>query len=161
MVSGCQTGADEAGLEAAKQQGIETFGYMPKSFRTDAGMRPDLALRYGLTEADTRGYPERTKRNVGLARTTILFGNDKSPGCLLTQRLMREHNQKGLHLPFPHSATPHERGAEISGAFLLHWLRGTFDDNFVVNIAGNRERTNPGIYDFVFRVCMIVFKELR
>ena len=43
VISGGQTGVDQAALRAAKAAGIETGGWMPKGFRTLAGPRPEFA----------------------------------------------------------------------------------------------------------------------
>ena len=47
-ISGGQTGADFAGLEAARICGILTVGTAPKGFRTLDGSNPDLGSVYGL-----------------------------------------------------------------------------------------------------------------
>ena len=62
IISGGQTGADQAGLSVAKRLGIPTGGFVPKGFLTEAGPRPDLAAEYGLEETATVAYPERTER---------------------------------------------------------------------------------------------------
>jgi hypothetical protein len=56
IISGGQTGADQAGLEAAERLGIPTGGFMPKGFHTETGPRPVLAARYGLVETATEDY---------------------------------------------------------------------------------------------------------
>ena len=50
IISGGQTGADQAGLAAAKRLGIPTGGFFSKGFLTEAGPRPDLAAEYRLEE---------------------------------------------------------------------------------------------------------------
>ena len=44
VISGGQTGADQAGLAVAKRLGIPTGGCMPKGWLTEAGPRPDFAV---------------------------------------------------------------------------------------------------------------------
>jgi hypothetical protein len=73
IVSGGQTGADQAGVEVAQRLGIATGGFMPKGFRTEDGPRPDLAARFGLAEAETSAYAERTEHNVRLADGTVVI----------------------------------------------------------------------------------------
>ena len=72
IISGGQTGADQTGLAVAKRLGISTGGYMPKGWLTEDGPRPDLAATYGLEEATTSTYPERTERN-GCSPQTVLL----------------------------------------------------------------------------------------
>ncbi len=99
VISGGQTGADQAGLAVAKRLGIPTGGYVPKGFLTEAGPRPDLAAEYGLKETDTADYAERTERNVRLADGTVVFGDARSPGSMLTIRLCRRHGRPCLTIP--------------------------------------------------------------
>ena len=60
VISGGQTGADQAGLIAAEKAGITTGGWMPKGFRTLDGPNPGLAARFGLREHPSEEYPPRT-----------------------------------------------------------------------------------------------------
>ena len=71
VISGGQTGADQAGLAVAKRLGVPTGGYLPKGWLTEAGPRPDLGATYGLEEAETAAYPERTERNVLASDGTV------------------------------------------------------------------------------------------
>jgi len=73
IVSGGQCGADLAGLEAAKDLGLDTGGWMPKGFRTENGPAPELAKKYGLCEMPTDSYRERTMANVDLGDATVAF----------------------------------------------------------------------------------------
>lgn len=130
IISGCQTGADRAGLVAAKDMGYLTGGTVTKGNRTDEGPRPDLITLYGLTESPYHGYPPRTVANVREADGTVLFGNMGSPGCGLTLDSCIKYGKVYIVNPTPQA--------------LKAWIvrRGIT----VLNVAGNRERTNPGIY---------------
>ena len=57
VISGGQTGADRAGLFAARKFAIETGGYAPRGWLTESGTAPWLA-DYGLTECQ---YPQGDK----------------------------------------------------------------------------------------------------
>jgi hypothetical protein len=74
IVSGGQTGADQAGWRAAKAAGIPTGGWMPLGFLTEDGPRPEFAGLYGAEECPTADYPARTRRNVIDSSATIWFG---------------------------------------------------------------------------------------
>lgn len=133
VISGGQTGADQGGLKAAWALGILTGGWIPKGWRTDNGPDPGLAI-YGLVETADDGYPNRTKRNVKDSNGTVLFGDISSPGCKLTIKLCRniEHIR-----PYICNPTPSE---------LREWIE---EHNIhILNVAGNRERTHPGIGSF-------------
>ena len=50
IVSGCQTGADLGGLEAALECGISTGGTVTKGCRTEDGEKPELISKFNLFE---------------------------------------------------------------------------------------------------------------
>ncbi len=64
VISGEQTGADQAGLRAAKACGIATGGMMPKGFRTLDGPDKALAEEFGLREHTSPSYNMRTSANA-------------------------------------------------------------------------------------------------
>ncbi|TKB26075.1 hypothetical protein FCL47_10010 [Desulfopila sp. IMCC35006] len=61
IISGGQTGADIAGLDAAIRHGVPHGGSIPKGRLTEDGALPE---RYDLQEMDTKSYPKRTEKNV-------------------------------------------------------------------------------------------------
>src|SRR4051794_27751768 len=85
VVSGGQTGADQAGLRAARACGIPTGGWAPLGWQTEDGPAPWLA-DFGLVELPDGGYPERTRANVRDSTATIWFGDPGSPGGRTTLR---------------------------------------------------------------------------
>ena len=127
--SGAQTGADQGGLEAALSLGIPTGGFCPNHCRTEDGNRPDLVVKYGLTQTGSSGYPQRTELNVKHSDGTVIFGDDNSAGSQLTRRLCKNYNKPVLCNP-------------IRETFLLWLERYNISD---LNVAGNRESVNPGI----------------
>src|SRR3954468_5873601 len=80
VISGFQTGADQAGIRAARAHGIPTGGAMPKGFLTEDGPRPEFAEIYGAVELPTASYPDRTEQNVRDSDGTLWFGDWHSPG---------------------------------------------------------------------------------
>mmetsp|Transcript_13419 Transcript_13419/g.53374 ORF Transcript_13419/g.53374 Transcript_13419/m.53374 type:complete len:241 (+) Transcript_13419:72-794(+) len=98
LYSGGQTGADRAGLEAARELGLETAGWAPAGFQTTAGPDPSLKA-FGLRELEgptlAAMYVARSKRNVDDTDGTVLFrtrpspGTDKTLGYCLTGRWQR------------------------------------------------------------------------
>ncbi len=74
---------------------------MPKRWLTETGPRPNLAMTYGLEEADTTAYPERTQRNVLSSDGTVVFGDARSRGSMRTARLCRKHGNA-----VPHGSAP-------------------------------------------------------
>lgn len=131
IISGGQTGADRAGLVAALNLGVAVGGTVPKGRSTDTGPLSDYEMgRFGLVESKYASFPPRTRANVKEADGTVIFGNTRSPGSRLTLRLCDDYNKP--HLVNPEPIT------------LRQWAKQW--DIKVLNVAGNRERTNPGIY---------------
>ena len=84
IISGGQTGADQAGLAAGKELNIQTGGVAPLGFRTDAGPNPALKELYNLIAHESFNYKPRTIENAKNSTGTIWFGEDSSPGGKLT-----------------------------------------------------------------------------
>ncbi|GAH86529.1 unnamed protein product, partial [marine sediment metagenome] len=79
VISGGQTGVDQAGLEAAKELGIKTGGYIPRGFLTENGS--DYSLKkFNLTEMKSTSYVIRSIFNVDNSDGTIAFRLKSSPG---------------------------------------------------------------------------------
>ena len=143
IISGGQTGADQAGLAVAKRLGISTGGYMPKGWLTEAGPRPDLGTTYGLEEAETAAYPERTERNVLASNGTVVFGDARSRGSMLTARLCRDTASPALWSRS--TAIPSRPPSRLRAWIAEHDVR-------TLNVAGNRASQAPGIAAFVTAV---------
>src|SRR4051812_12471606 len=89
VVSGGQSGADQAALRAARAANIPTGGWAPKGWRTEDGAAPWLA-DFGLVECPESGYPARTRANVRDSDVTVWFGDWHSPGGKTTLDACRE-----------------------------------------------------------------------
>lgn len=57
IITGGQTGADQAAWRAAKACGLPTGGYMPKGYLTEDGPRPEFATEFGAVAMTTSHYP--------------------------------------------------------------------------------------------------------
>ena len=150
VISGGQTGADRGGLAAAKAAGFQTGGWMPKGFRAHDGLCPEMAAFYGMQEHDSPRYPPRTALNVKESDATLRFATDwESPGEALTLKLLERYGR-------PHFAvTP---GGTETPADVVAWL--AHHAPRVLNVAGNSERTSPGIHAFVAVFLAEVFARL-
>ncbi len=147
IISGGQTGADRAGLDAAKESGIVTGGRCPRLYRTETGSDQSLK-QYGLTETASSDYTERTKLNVMDSDGTVIFadvsnGKITSRGSLLTLKTARENDKPCVVNP--------------TGAELIKWIKS--NNISVLNVAGNRESTSAGIYERVKRVLLEMLRE--
>ena len=130
-ISGGQTGVDQTMLHVMARNGMITGGTAPKGWRTDEGPAPWLA-DFGLVESYDAGYTVRTLKNVRDADLTIWFGNVLSPGGQQTKKTaFAEMNRREYHfLENPDDCQ------------ILVYLGSFFKVN-IVNVAGNRLRTNP------------------
>lgn len=141
VISGGQTGVDQAALKAARRLGIETGGLAPKGWRTEAGPAPWLA-DYGLIESHSGGYQWRTSQNVMAGDVTMVIGDVKSAGSDLTLRLAASFKKPRLafsSLGPSFDAFKDENKAAAVVSWLQKW-RPT-----VINVAGNRESVNLGV----------------
>lgn len=148
IYSGGQTGADQAGLFVAHYLGIETSGWMPKGWITLTGPRPDLAERYNLKEHNSSKYPPRTYQNVKDADATIrFFIKEHSAGEVCTLKAIKQYNKLYFDVDFNNPPNP-----EKLSEFL--W------ENKIIslNVAGNAEKTSPGIYELTAKY---LFKSLK
>src|SRR3954453_17766870 len=119
ILSGGQTGADQAGWRAARGAGLVTGGRMPRGFATEDGPRPDFATRYGAVEDESDDTAARTVANLQAADGTLIFaGAEPSAGTALTIAACREAGRPYLVLPPRFSAAgpdPAEVAAWIEG----------------------------------------------
>lgn len=76
IISGGQTGADQAGIYAALQLGLKINGYAPLNYWTENGSNYDLK-KYGLMESKMKGYEDRDKKNVDMCDIVIAFRLNK------------------------------------------------------------------------------------
>lgn len=166
IISGGQKGADRAGLDAASNMSIKTGGWAPQNYMTEDG--PDASLAgLGLVEAKEEGftpskekvdyaeqYRNRTLLNVEEADVTILFGR-ASPGYNLTKACCKKAEKPILMISYPAKAPNPNRAADRIVQFIQEKGART------VNVAGNREKKNQGIYDYVFQTMLQVCQRLK
>ncbi|MCE9563754.1 MAG: putative molybdenum carrier protein [Planctomycetes bacterium] len=150
VISGGQTGADRAGLIAARQAGIPTGGWMPSGFLAHDGTHPEFAEKYGIRETTSNQYPPRTALNVQEADATLRFATDwNSPGETLTLKLCLEHQKPCYDVCLRGNRMPEE---------VAEWIVAT--GVRVLNVAGNSERRSPGIEEYVVGFLGDVFRLL-
>ena len=131
IISGGQTGADLAGLDAALACGVATGGTMPYGFKNEDGYHPKFKSLYGMKAAVSSDYAVRTEINVQDSQVTLWFGCVGSPGFWCTKKATEKHMKAFFGMP---------KQLEGSG-----WLT-VLERYKVINVAGNRASTNPCIY---------------
>jgi hypothetical protein len=136
IVSGGQTGADQAALDVAIAMGIAHGGWIPKGRKTESG---PLAKHYQLQELPTPSYPRRTEQNVIDSDGTLILSHGAlTGGSALTREFARTHRRPWLHLDL-------QQHAGFSGAEKIQrWLSRNRIE--ILNVAGPRASSDPGIY---------------
>lgn len=152
IISGGQTGADQGALRAALSLHLQTGGWAPKGWRTETGPQPSLA-DYGLIEHSSASYPGRTLTNAIASDGTLWFGNQSSPGGHVTLR-----SAANARKPVYVFAWPKVTITEADNLF-LDWM--IHNKIIVLNVAGNRESTNPGIGEAVEQYLLLNITTLR
>jgi hypothetical protein len=150
VISGGQTGADQAGWKAAEACGIPTGGWIPFHFMTENGPDGSLGRLYGAKAMPTGSYAARTARNVRGSDGTSWFGTTDTP-CAKTTLEVCELWRKPVMIIEPHRS--------ILPSDAVQWL-SNHPQIQVLNVAGNRESKNPGIGERVERFLIAVFKRL-
>lgn len=133
IISGGQTGVDRAALDVAMARGLACGGWVPRGRRAEDGCLP---LRYPMRESRRNSYGERTRLNVRDADGTLILTRGRPIGgtaltAVLAQRLGKPYLLVDLeNAPNPATINQwiHERGIRV------------------LNVAGPRESTCPGIY---------------
>jgi hypothetical protein len=150
IISGGQTGVDRAGLDAAIKLGILHGGWCPKGRKAEDGVIP---AKYKLSEGPSPNYPWRTEANVRDSDATLIYCHDSqaSRGTSLTVKYCSRHGRPCIDVlttlalfEFPELAYD-EIAAQVSGFSVL-------------NVAGPRESTHPGIYEAARARFEMIFK---
>jgi len=149
IISGGQSGADQAGWRAAKAFGVLSGGWMPRGFLTEEGPHREFADEYGATELPADSVRDRTKQNVLAADATLLFG--------VTTTLRAQETVGACHR-FAKPCMPVYPGASFEPCQVATWIA----ENTIgtLNVAGNREQEEPGIGDRVERFLGGVLQQL-
>ncbi len=136
LISGGQTGADQAALDVAIKLGIPHGGWIPAGRRTEAG---PLADTYNLREMATTSYAKRTEQNViDSDGTLILSHGELSGGSAYTRTMALLHQRPWLHIDLDRTA------AFAAVQQIVAWIREHAIE--VLNVAGPRASQDNRIY---------------
>lgn len=154
VISGGQTGADQAGLYAAHLCGIKTGGFAPQGFRTLAGNNPMmLKEEFGLEETTQRNYQVRTAMNVKAADATIrLASNFNSPGEICTMNAIRKYGKPFIDIDLKKIDECHQSSRDeyikLKVAEVIQFLIA--NQVTILNVAGNADRSHASGFGFHF-----------
>jgi hypothetical protein len=156
IISGGQTGVDQAALQAAADCGYATGGWLPLGCMTLDGPNAALLTKFNMREhAHYGGYRERTRANVRDSDATLrIASNLNSLGERCTLRAITDHAK-------PHLDVKVERdfSYDVSTLTAATWI--TANRIAVLNVAGNSERTSPGIYKLAYDYMTEVLERVR
>jgi hypothetical protein len=138
IITGGQTGADQAAWRVARAFGVPSGGWMPRGFLTEGGPRPEFASIYGAGEMATEDPSARTKQNVQDSDGTVWFGETTTTGAQTTV---------GACLSLGRSCMPVYPEASFEPAHVARWV--VEHQIKTLNVAGNRESDEPGIGEIV------------
>lgn len=145
IISGGQTGADQAALDAAIFLGIPHGGWLPRGRKTEKGRLPG---RYQLKELESAKYRDRTRENIlGSDGTLIISNAPLSGGSALTEALTIRYDRPCLHI----NLSLVEQALAV--AMICKWI----NENRVrvLNVAGPRASGDPEIYRKVFALLIL------
>lgn len=153
IISGGQTGADQAALDAAITLGIPHGGWIPKGRITENGPLPD---KYDLIEMPTVSYPERTKKNIREADGTLILSYGRlTGGSEYTREWALKYSKPMLHIDL-FTITPFDATVMINDWIVEHDIK-------VMNVAGPRASKDSKIYqstlDIIESVLFLCFSE--
>lgn len=141
IISGGQTGADRAALDAALEKNFPRGGWCPAGRIAEDGVIP---LSYPLKETRGSDYEERTEKNVrDSGGTLILTDGAPTGGTALTAEFARKHGKPCLVIDVD------MEDAECIPRIISWLLKEKIE---ILNVAGPRASKNPRIYAAARRI---------
>ena len=136
IISGGQTGADQAALDVALKLGIPHGGSIPKGRITENGA---LDEKYELKEMETSNYNKRTEQNVIDSDGTLIISHGKlTGGSDYTREMAIHHRRPFLHIDL------NETFAFQAAERIRSWI--SEQGVKILNVAGSRASKDPDIY---------------
>ena len=146
IISGGQTGVDQAALDVAIALGIPHGGWIPKGRKTENGALPD---KYRLKEMPTSSYTKRTNQNVIDSEGTLIISlGPLTRGSELTHKTAMLHDRPCLHIDLGTLNTL--QVVKTVRSWIVHHGIG------ILNIAGPRASENPKTYDMTSKTLKAV-----
>jgi predicted Rossmann fold nucleotide-binding protein DprA/Smf involved in DNA uptake len=151
IISGGQTGADQAGLDAAIDVGFPYGGYIPRSRKTEVG---PLSVKYDkMIEIGSSDYRTRTMLNVSASDGTVVFTyGPPEGGSGLTLRLAFGRGKSVFHVDL-NKKSPKQWMWEITT-----WI--IEKDIEVLNVAGSRKSKASEIHGVVYTIITDIISKL-
>jgi hypothetical protein len=146
IISGGQSGADRAALDAAIRLGIPHGGWLPRGRKAEDGPLP---ARYRLRETDSDSYRKRTEKNIIVSDGTLILSfGPLTGGSALTESLALRHDRPCLTIDL--QEVPQADAAVAVENWLQRYTIRT------LNVAGPRASSEPRIYGAVLALLLAV-----
>lgn len=149
VISGGQTGADRAALDAAIACGVPHGGWCPQGRLAEDDR---ISLKYNLQEMDSSDYPSRTRANIEASDVTLIYSRGPlTGGSLLTKQLAEKTGKPCIHIDL--LVTPGRRADEDLATM------GFPAEQISLNVAGPRASNDPEIYAAVYEAVTNLLQE--
>lgn len=150
IISGGQTGADRAALDACLESGFPCGGYCPAGRLAEDGV---IAAAYPVRELAGAGYPQRTRENVRISDGTAIFYESEPHGGTEQTLLFCAREGKPYRLIDISLCDVDSAAAALRRFISRH-------DLSTLNVAGPRQSACPDIHDFVRAAVRRLLSEL-
>tara|TARA_B100000315_G_C14502263_1_gene552902 strand:+ start:381 stop:857 length:477 start_codon:yes stop_codon:yes gene_type:complete len=148
IISGGQTGVDRAALDAALRLDIACGGWCPLGRWAEDG---EITDHYPLQETESPDPAERTSQNVADSDGTLVLADEGlDDGSMLTVELAQKLGKSCLIFDF-------QGKGHVSD--VRDWI--VRDEIKILNVAGCRESTSPGIYELSIGFLTELFGSLK
>jgi Circularly permutated YpsA SLOG family len=149
IMSGGQTGADRAALDAAMDAGVEIGGWVPQGRRAEDGVIEDKYAN--LKETESPHYEDRTRHNVRDSDATLIITHGElHGGSRFTRDMAQELGKPFMHVDL--DQLPHD----LAVTMIREWLAPLEGER--LNVAGPRESSDGKIYKAVKKMITDLLK---
>ncbi len=155
ILSGGQTGVDQAALQAAIDMGLEHGGWCPPGRMCETGIIPD---HFNLKETPE----ERDLSALEIPRSQRTIWNVRDADGLLILKGLKAQRDQGTELSL-------EKAKEFRRPYLsiisemsnIKQIRNWIEENQIeiLNVAGWSEVNSPGIYNSVYEILINVLRK--
>lgn len=147
IISGGQTGVDRAALDVALKLKMTCGGWCPKGRLAEDGI---IAQRYPLKESFSIKAEIRTELNVLDATGTLILikGDEMDKGTRFTIEICKMYNKPYLKLNL------NDQKENMLSTLNIWKTKNNID---ILNIAGPRESSSPGIYTPSYTILEYLF----
>ena len=137
IISGGQTGADQAALDSAIKLDMPHGGWIPKGRIAEAGSLPD---KYKLQEIPDDSFPGHTEQNVIDSDGTVIIAHGKLyDGSEYVREMAEKHGRAWIQIDLD-ITTPLDAALKISNWIIENPIA-------ILNVTGSSAGKDPKIYE--------------